>query len=163
LLKGCALTWVLSNDGTRVLFGQNDIGALAATGAQIVGKVKLALTPFLNKWWNVAFHLTARGLTTGLIPYQERAFEVRFDFVDHNLFIETDEGATKALSLLPRTVAAFYGEVMGMLRALGITVAINPVPCEVPNPIPCDVNETHASYDAAYVTRWWRIQLQIAK
>jgi hypothetical protein len=111
---------------------------------QIVGKVKLALTPFLNEWWNVAFHLTARGLTTGLIPYQERAFEVRFDFVDHNLFIETDEGASKALSFLPRTVAAFYGEVMGMLQALGITVAINPVPCEVPNPIPCD-DDAHTS------------------
>jgi hypothetical protein len=95
---------------------------------QIVGKVKLALAPFLNEWWQVAFYLTARGLTTGLIPYRERAFEVRFDFIDHNLFIEADEGASKALSLLPRTVAAFYGEVMGMLQALGLTVAINPLP-----------------------------------
>jgi Family of unknown function (DUF5996) len=130
---------------------------------QIVGKVQLALTPFLNEWWNVAFHLTARGLTTGLIPYQERAFEVRFDFVDHNLYIATDAGATKALALLPRTVAAFYSDVMAMLQALGISVAINPMPCEVPNPIPCDINETHASYDAASVTRWWRSQVQIAK
>src|SRR5918912_3463876 len=71
---------------------------------QIVGKVKLALTPFLNEWWQVAFYLTARGLTTGFIPYRERAFEVRFDFIDHNLIIETSDGATKALSLLPRTV-----------------------------------------------------------
>jgi Family of unknown function (DUF5996) len=67
------------------------------------------------------------------------------------------------LSLMPRTVADFYGEVMGMLRALGITVTINPVPCEVPNPTPCDVNDMHASYDAEYVTRWWRLQLQTAK
>ncbi|MBV8455487.1 MAG: hypothetical protein JO122_02595 [Acetobacteraceae bacterium] len=130
---------------------------------QIVGKVQLALTPFLNEWWNIAFHLTARGLTTGLIPYRDRAFEVRFDFVDHNLVIETDEGATRALSLQPRAVAAFYGEVMGMLEALDIAVTINPVPCEIPNPIPCDVNEAHASYDAEYAARWWRIQLQIAK
>jgi hypothetical protein len=130
---------------------------------QIVGKVKLALAPFLNEWWQVAFYLTARGLTTGLIPYRERAFEVRFDFINHNLFIETSDGAVKTLSLMPRTVAAFYGDVMAMLRALGITVTINPVPCEVPNPIPCDVNDMHASYDAEYVTRWWQIQLQIAK
>jgi hypothetical protein len=130
---------------------------------QIVGKVQLALTPFLNEWWNVAFHLTARGMTTGLIPYRDRAFEMRFDFIDHNLSIDTDAGATKRLSLVPRTVAAFYAELMGALQALDITVAINPVPCEVPNPIPCDVNETHAAYDAAYVTRWWRIQLHIAR
>jgi hypothetical protein len=130
---------------------------------QIVGKVQLALTPFLNEWWNVALHLTARGMTTGLIPYEDRAFEVRFDFIDHNLCIEMDEGAIKALSLLPRSVAAFYGDIMAMLEALGITVDINPMPCEVPNPISCDVDGTHASYDAADVTRWWRIQLQIAK
>jgi Family of unknown function (DUF5996) len=130
---------------------------------QIVGKVKLALAPFLNEWWQVAFHLTARGMTTGLIPYADRAFEVRFDFIDHNLFIATSDGAVKTLSLMPRTVADFYGDVMGMLRALGITVTINPVPCEVPNPIPCDVNDMHASYDPEYVARWWRIQLQTAK
>ena len=81
---------------------------------QIVGKVKLALAPFLNEWWQVAFHLTARGLTTGLIPCRERACEVRFDFIDHNLSIETSDGAIKTLSLMPRTVAAFYGDVIGM-------------------------------------------------
>lgn len=130
---------------------------------QIVGKVKLELAPFLNEWWEVAFPLTARGMTTGLIPYQDRAFQVDFDFVDHNLFIRTDDGVTKALSLIPRSVADFYDDFMATLRAIGIEVTINPLPSEVPNPIPCDVNRVHSSYDPDPVNRWWRIQVQIEK
>jgi hypothetical protein len=130
---------------------------------QVVGKVQLELTPFLNEWWHVAFHLTARGMTTGLIPYRERAFTVDFDFVDHNLRVLTDDGAKKELSLVPRTVAAFYREVISMLAALDIVVAINPLPVEVPNPIPFDVNEANSSYDPDPVTRWWHIQVQTAK
>lgn len=130
---------------------------------QIVGKVKLELAPFLNEYWNVALHLTARGMTTGIIPYGDRAFEVRFDFVDHNLFIETSDGAIKALSLVPRSVADFYGDFMETLRALGISVSINTMPSEVPNPIPCDINQVYSSYQEEYVTRWWQIQLQTEK
>jgi hypothetical protein len=130
---------------------------------QVVGKVKLELTPFLNEWWQVAFHLTARGMTTGLVPYRDRAFTVDFDFIDHHLRVLTDDGRTKQLSLLPRTVADFYREFMAMLAALDIEVAINPVPTEVPDPIPCDVNRVHSSYDPDPVRRWWRIQVQTAK
>jgi hypothetical protein len=84
---------------------------------QIVGKVKLALAPFLNEWWQVAFYLTARGLTTGLIPYRVRAFEVRFDFIDHNLFIETSDGVVKTLLLMCRLhVAALYSSATAGLR-----------------------------------------------
>jgi hypothetical protein len=130
---------------------------------QVVGKVKLALTPFLNEWWNVPFYLTVRGMTTGVIPYRERALQIDFDFTEHNLSIDTDDGERKALALIPRTVADFYGDFMDTLRALGIEVTIDPVPTEVPNPIPCDINRVHSSYDPAYVHRWWRIQLETEK
>ena len=127
---------------------------------QIVGKVKLELAPFLNEWWQVAFHLSARGMTTGPIPYQGRAFEVIFDFLDHNLLVHSSDGRTETLPLIPRTVANLYAELMAALRALGIEVTINPVPCEVPDPVPCHEDEVHASYDPEYVQRWWRIQLR---
>jgi hypothetical protein len=127
---------------------------------QIVGKVKLALAPFLNEWWEVAFSVTARGMTTGLIPYGDGAFEVEFDFVDHNLFVRTDAGITKSLALIPRSVADFYGDFMDTLGAIDIHVTIDPLPTEVPNPIRCDVNRVHSSYDPDPVNRWWRIQLQ---
>ena len=130
---------------------------------QVVGKVKLALAPFLNEWWQVAFHITARGMTTGLIPYGDGAFTVDFDFIDHNLVVLTDDGGRKTLSLMPRSVADFYREFMAMLAALGIAVTIDPMPVEVPDPIPFDVDVGHASYDAGAVNRWWRIQVQTAR
>ena len=130
---------------------------------QIVGKVKLELSPFLNEWWNVTFEVTARGMTTGLIPYRDRAFQIDFDFVDHNLFIHTDGGATKTMALVPRTVADFYGDFLDILASTGIEVTINPVPTEVPNPISCDTDRVHSSYDPDFVNRWWRIQVQTAK
>lgn len=130
---------------------------------QIVGKVKLELTPFLNEWWNVTFFLTARGMTTGLIPYGERAFQIDFDFVDHNLSIRTDDGLTKTLALVPRTVADFYGDFMDTLRAIGIEVTINTLPSEVPNPIACDADRVHSSYDPDPVRRWWHIQVETEK
>jgi hypothetical protein len=127
---------------------------------QVVGKVKLELTPFLNEWWNVALTVTARGLTTGPIPAGNRIFEIDFDFIDHTLNVMTNLGEVRALPLVPRTVASLYAELMATLEALGIAVTINPIPCEVPDPIPCDVNETYASYDPEYVVRWWRILVQ---
>lgn len=130
---------------------------------QVVGKVKLALVPFVNEWWQVALHPTARGMTTGLIPYGDGAFEITFDFIDHNLFILCDDGRRKALPLMPRTVADFYLDFMAALSALGIEVTINTMPTEVPNPIACDVNRVHSSYDPDAVNRWWRIQVQTTK
>ena len=127
---------------------------------QIVGKVKLELTPFLNEWWNIAFAVTPRGLTTGPIPAGDGAFAVDFDFVDHALFVRASDGRTRALPLVPRTVAAFYAEFLATLRAMGIAVAVNPLPVEVPNPISFDADTGHASYDPEPVGRWWRIVLQ---
>src|SRR6266852_3340688 len=128
---------------------------------QIVGKVRMKLSPHMNHWWHVTFYVTARGLTTSPIPYQGRTFEVDFDFIDHNLFIHTSEGASKAMSLIPRSVADFYREFMEALRSLNINVTINTLPCEVPNPIRCDEDFVHASYDPEYVNRFWRILVQM--
>ena len=125
--------------------------------SQIVGKVKLALNPPENHWWHVAFAVNARGLTTGSVPYKGRAFEVQFDFIDHNLRILASDGGVKVIPLTPRSVASFYREFMECLRALGIEVVINTLPSEVKNPIRCDEDEAHASYDPEYSNRFWRI------
>jgi hypothetical protein len=127
---------------------------------QIVGKVRMELTPLVNHWWNVPFYLTARGLTTSPIPYRSRTFEVDFDFIDHNLFIQTSEGTSKAMPLIPRSVADFYREFMEALRSLNINVIINTLPSEVTNPIRCEEDFVHASYDPEYANRFWRILVQ---
>ncbi|HUY75329.1 MAG TPA: DUF5996 family protein [Ktedonobacterales bacterium] len=124
---------------------------------QVVGKVRLALSPRVNHWWGVTLYVTARGLTTAPMPYGGRTFEISFDFLDHLLWVRTGDGASRAMALYPRSVADFYREFMAILRTLGIELAINPLPQEIPNPIPCDEDHEHAAYDAAYVTRWWRI------
>lgn len=129
--------------------------------AQIVGKVRTALSPPVNHWWHSTLYVTARGLTSSPIPYGTRSFEVAFDFIDHNLLIQTGDGTGKALGLFPRTVAEFYHEFMGALRALGLEVAINPLPQEMPNPIRCDADDVHASYDAEAVQRFWRALVQV--
>ncbi len=105
---------------------------------QIVGKVRMELSPFVNHWWHVTLYVTPRGLTTSSIPYQGRTFAVNFDFIDHNLYILTSDGTSKTLPLIPRSVAAFYQEFMACLHALGIEVTINTLPSEVRNPIRCD-------------------------
>src|SRR5258707_12028896 len=124
---------------------------------QIVGKVRLELSPYMNHWWQVPLYVTARGLTTSSIPYNGRIFEVNFDFIDHNLLILTSDGTAKAIPLIARSVADFYQEFMASLRSLDIQIQINTLPCEVPNPIHCDRDDVHASYDPAYVHRFWRI------
>jgi hypothetical protein len=128
---------------------------------QMVGKVRLRLTPLVNHWWNVPLYVTARGLTTSRIPYGQRAFELWFDFIRHQLAIETTDGILKTLPLVPRSVAEFYGEFMGMLRSAGIEVKIWRMPVEIPNPIPFDLDHMHRSYDPAAVERFWRILLSV--
>ncbi len=127
---------------------------------QIVGKVRTTFSPPVNHWWAAPLYMTARGLTTSPIPYGVRTFEVSFDFIGHNLFIQTSEGGVKALGLYPRSVADFYGAFMGALGALDIDVTINPLPQEVADPIRFDEDTTHAAYDAAQVQRFWRILVQ---
>ena len=128
---------------------------------QIVGKVKLELVPFLNEWWQVAFTVTARGLTTSTIPFGRRVFQVDFDFIDHRLDIHVGDGTSRSIPLLPRSVADFYHEFMAALEELGIQVKITTMPVEVENTIPFDQDHVHASYDPAYIRRWWGILLQV--
>jgi hypothetical protein len=126
---------------------------------QIVGKVKLALTPLLNDWWNVAFTVTPRGLTSSLIPFGCEAFEVEFDFIDHTVRITSSDGSSRRMQLTPRPVADFFHEFMSHLEALGIHVEINTLPVEVDNPIRFERDHVHAAYDPRYAQRWWRILL----
>ncbi|MGB6383676.1 MAG: DUF5996 family protein [Terriglobales bacterium] len=123
---------------------------------QIVGKIRLTLTPLVNHFWNVALYVNTRGLTTSPIPYRGRTFEVQFDFVHHRLELRTDD-AERAFALSPMSVAAFYREIFSLLHKLGIDVQINPKPQEVPNPIPLDQDDIHTSYDPEYANRLWRI------
>lgn len=129
--------------------------------AQIVGKIKLALSPFLNEWWEVAFSVTARGLTTTTIPYGQNVFEIDFDFLDHRLEIHASDGGSASMALEPRSVADFYAELMAALKWLGIEVEISTKPMEVENTIPFDQDHEHASYDPAPVIRWFRILAQV--
>jgi len=128
---------------------------------QIVGKVRLRLTPIVNHWWNVPLYVTARGLATSRIAYGDRAFELRFDFKRHELVLETSDGQLKALPLKPRSVAEFYQEFMELLRSAGIEVKIWRVPAEIPNPIAFDQDRVHASYDPKAVEKFWRILLSV--
>ena len=124
--------------------------------SQIVGKVRLALSPRVNHWWETPLYVTARGLTTSPIPCDTGNFEIHFDFIEHSLKIDTSRGESRIIPLVPRTVADFYREFMAALRALGITVKIWPMPVEIPNPIRFDQDRIHASYDPEYANRFWR-------
>jgi hypothetical protein len=128
---------------------------------QIVGKVRLALSPHINHWWEVPLYVNSRGLTTSPIPYANRAFEVQFDFLEHRLFITVNDGQAKSIPLRPQSVAAFYAEFMSALRSLGIEIRIWPMPVEIPDPIRFDRDQQHASYDRMYVERFWKILILV--
>lgn len=121
----------------------------------------MEIAPFLNQWWQVAFCVTPRGLTTASIPYGNRMFEISFDFIDHNVIIATSTDPRRILPLGPRSVADFYQEFMATLRDLGIDVSINTMPSEIPDPIAFDQDRHHSTYDPAYAHRWWRILVQV--
>ena len=124
---------------------------------QVVGKVKLKLTPFLNEWWGVGFHVSSRGLSSGVIPVGDRLFEMNFDFIDHKLYVRVSDGQNATLSLYPRSVADFYLELCSRLRSLGIEVTINTKPVETVPDIPFELDSRHASYDPGYVHDWWKV------
>jgi len=126
---------------------------------QIVGKIRLRLTPLVNHWWNVPLYVTSRGLTTSCIPYRDRSFELRFDFIHHQLVLETSGAIVKMIPLRPFAVADFYRECFDMLRSADINVRIWPMPAEIPDPIRFDQDRQHSSYDPEAVARFWRILL----
>lgn len=127
---------------------------------QIVGKVRLARAPMLNHWWQVPLYVTARGLSTSPIPYDNASFEISFDFLDHQLRIQTSDGAVRALALKPRSVADFYREFMAALHALGLEIKIWTMPVEVLDPIPFDQDDKHHSYVPEQAQRFWRVLQQ---
>lgn len=127
---------------------------------QIVGKIRLALAPKLNHWWHSTLYVTPRGLTTSAIPYGTRTFEISFDFIDHHLQIKTSDGTTRTITLVPRSVADFYQDVIDTLHAIGIEVRIWTIPQEVQDPIPFEQDYKHAAYDPESAQRFWRILLQ---
>ncbi|MFL5066795.1 MAG: DUF5996 family protein [Xanthobacteraceae bacterium] len=126
---------------------------------QIVGKVRMASTPLVNHWWNVTFYVTARGLTTSAVPHGARTFEVTFDFIEHRLRIETSDGSSESIALVPMSVADFHAEVTGRLRRLDIDVHVWTMPSEIENAVPFDEDRVHAHYDAGYAQRFWRALL----
>lgn len=124
---------------------------------QMVGKTRLALAPMLNHWWQVTLYVTSRGLTTSAMPYGgSRLVEVSFDFLDHELVIETNTGERRAMPLVPRSVADFYGEYRSLLVALKLDVHLWPVPVELADATPFAGDRQHTSYDADAMQRCWR-------
>jgi hypothetical protein len=130
---------------------------------QIVGKIRLAQTPWLNHSWHVVLYVTERGLTTSPIPFGDRALQIDFDFLDHVLGISTSDGRAREIGLYPRSVADFYAEVMQALAELGFQVHINELPNEIPDAIRFSEDHVHASYDREFAERFWRVLLQSAR
>jgi len=124
---------------------------------QIVGKIRLAQTPLVNHWWNVPLYVSARGLTTTAMPYEDIFFEMEFDFLDHQLRIKCSNGSNTSVALEPKSVATFYEQTMNALREIGLEIHIWKTPVEIPNPIPFDEDTQHQSYDGEYAQRFWRI------
>ena len=127
---------------------------------QIVGKIRLVLSPWTNHSWHVTLYVTSRGLTTSPIPHGSYTFEILFDFIDHQLLIDKSDGARRTIPLKPQSVAEFYRSVMKTLSDLELPVTINTMPNEIENPIPFDQDEEHRSYDREYANRFWHVLVQ---
>jgi uncharacterized protein DUF5996 len=127
---------------------------------QVVGKIRLALGPLANHWWGVTLTVTARGLTTGAMPYRDRVLQIDFDFCAHELVLRTSDGREQRIALEPMAVADFYHAVMANLAALGVDVHIWTVPSEIADAVPFQQDRAHASYDAAAANAFWRQLVQ---
>jgi uncharacterized protein DUF5996 len=128
---------------------------------QIVGKVRLAQSPWINHSWHVTLYVTPRGLTTSAIPHGDRTFEIELDFMRHRLDIVASDGGSATIALEPQSVADFYGKLMAALDSLGLHVKIHARPNEVVDAIAFAEDEVHRSYDAEYANRFWRALLQV--
>jgi hypothetical protein len=130
---------------------------------QIVGKVRMARTPIMSHWWNVPLYVTARGLTTSVIPAGDRGFQIDFDFLTHRLDITVSDGGMRSMALEDRSVADFYALLMRDLDDLGLSTAIWTMPVEIAGAIPFDTDRVHQSYDAEQVTRFWRALVEMTR
>ncbi|MCI0414202.1 DUF5996 family protein [bacterium] len=128
---------------------------------QIVGKIRLTRTPWVNHSWHATLYVTSRGLTTSPIPNGTTTFQIDFDFIDHKLLLQTSDGAVKTMALAPRSVADFYKELFELLADLNLKTKIHKVPNEAPSTIPFDKDTEHASYDAEYANRFFRTLVQV--
>ena len=137
-----------------------DTRATLQLWTQIVGKIRLMQTPWLNHSWHVPLYVNSNGLTTSPIPHGSCAFEMQFDFIDHVLDITVSDGGMRRLPLQPRSVADFYAEVMAALTDLGVGVSINEKPCEIAGATPFSQDRMHAAYDPDYARRFWQVLLQ---
>ena len=124
---------------------------------QIIGKIRLARSPWLNHSWHVALYVTARGLTTSPIPDGTRTFQIDFDLIDHALRVSTSDGAVRQFALAGHSVASFYAAVMSDLARLGIAIVIDEMPNELPEPIRFSQDDRHATYDPDAVRRFFQI------
>ena len=127
---------------------------------QIVGKIRLTQTPWVNHSWHVTLYITSRGLTTSPMPHGSRIFQIDFDFIDHLLIIERNDGGKRRLPLKAQPVRDFYRAVMSTLRELDLEVQISETPNEVDEAIPFSQDEKHAAYDAESANRFWGVLLQ---
>ncbi|HST22823.1 MAG TPA: DUF5996 family protein [Blastocatellia bacterium] len=127
---------------------------------QMVGKIRLAQSPWVNHSWHTTLYVTSRGMTTSPIPFGSRTFQIDFDFIDHNLLLQTSDGEVKTMALSSRPVADFYEELFSKLAELNLKVKIHTTPNELPTPIPFEKDYEHASYDAEYANRFWRALVQ---
>lgn len=127
---------------------------------QIVGKVRVARGPWLNHSWHATLYPTARGLTTSLIPYDERSFQIDLDFVAHRLEVRSSDGGAAGFALEPQPVAGFHRRLMEALAGLGLPVRIHGRPNEIADPVPFAEDEVHRAYDGEYAARFWRVLLQ---
>lgn len=124
---------------------------------QIIGKIRLTKTPWLNHSWHVTLYVTPRGLTTSPVPDGLRTFQIDFDFIDHVLRVSTSDGAQRQFALAGKSVAGFYAATMAALAELGIAVSIDEMPSELPDPVRFSEDEAHATYDADAVGRFQQI------
>ena len=130
---------------------------------QIVGKIRLALTPQVNHWWNSTLYITPRGLTTSSMYYNGRPLQIEFDFISHLLLIVTTDNPTKTIPLRPCSVAEFYEKIITALRSLEMPVTIWTTPVEIPDRTPFEQDEKHKSYDPKYAQQFWRILAQVSR
>ena len=128
---------------------------------QVVGKIRLARTPWLNHSWHVPFYVSARGLTTSPIAHGSRTFEILFDFCRHTLEIDVSDGSGRRMPLRPQSVADFHAQLMNALDELELSVAINTFPCEIANAVHFDRDEIHRAYDAGAARRFFEVLVQV--
>ena len=145
---------------TLPLEAWSDTCATLHMWTQIVGKIRLTQSPWINHSWHVTLYVTTRGLTTSPIPYGNRTFQIDFDFIGHEVKIQSSDGGVAGFSLQPQSVAAFYRRLQSEMGKLDLHVNINEKPNEIPDPIPFDRDETHKAYDPVYANRFWRVLVQ---